>query len=163
MKFAERLKKHREEIKKERPEWTQSYVAERIGVARVTYTSYENGTKLPPLDTVDRIATLMDVSADYLIGRTDEKSPRLISDKQKEINVFAERDSVLEYYESLKEDEEFNPIYELNRLIKEYGIDQIGFLDYKKWENFTKEDIDEIRRHFEWVSQRAKERNEDGD
>lgn len=69
--FARRLKDCREKMKSENPEWTQKYVAERIGMARTTYTAYENGTKMPPPDTINNIAILLDVSNDYLMGRTD--------------------------------------------------------------------------------------------
>lgn len=40
-------------------------------MARTTYTAYENGTKMPPPDTINNIAILLDVSNDYLMGRTD--------------------------------------------------------------------------------------------
>lgn len=70
--FARRLKACRERKKTQDPQWTQRYVAEQIGMARTTYTAYENGTKMPPADTINHIATLLDVSNDYLMGRTDE-------------------------------------------------------------------------------------------
>lgn len=70
--FARRLKGCREKKKAENPRWTQRYVAEKIGMARTTYTAYENGTKMPPPDTINNIAILLDVSNDYLMGRTNE-------------------------------------------------------------------------------------------
>lgn len=72
--FAQRLKKCREDIKKTNPNYTQAFVASKIGVARTTYTAYENGTKIPPLDTVIIIADFFDVSSDYLLGRTETKT-----------------------------------------------------------------------------------------
>lgn len=69
--FSERLKTCREKKKDLNPIWTQSYAADKVGVARTTYTAYENGTKTPPLDTVNIIADLFDVSTDYLLGRTN--------------------------------------------------------------------------------------------
>lgn len=69
--FARRLKECREKKKSENPAWTQRYVAEKIGMARTTYTAYENGTKMPPPDTINNIAILFDVSNDYLMGRTN--------------------------------------------------------------------------------------------
>lgn len=69
--FARRLKECREKKKNENPLWTQGYVAEKIGMARTTYTAYENGTKQPPIDTTNDIATLLGVSTDYLMGRTE--------------------------------------------------------------------------------------------
>ncbi|MEN2466721.1 helix-turn-helix transcriptional regulator [Ornithinibacillus sp. JPR2-1] len=69
--FGSRLRSYREKLKETNKKWTQQYVAEKIGVARVTYTAYENGTKMPPFDTINRIAEVFDVSTDYLMGRTD--------------------------------------------------------------------------------------------
>lgn len=69
--FARRLKDCREKKKYSNSSWTQKYVAEKIGMARTTYTAYENGTKMPPPDTINNIAILLDVSNDYLMGRTN--------------------------------------------------------------------------------------------
>ncbi|WP_144511524.1 helix-turn-helix domain-containing protein [Bacillus sp. FJAT-22090] len=69
--FAKRLKQCREDKKNVNPVFTQEHVANKIGVARTTYTAYENGTKMPPLDTVNIIADFFDVSTDYLLGRID--------------------------------------------------------------------------------------------
>lgn len=69
--FARRLKDCREKKKSGNSRWTQKYVAEKIGMARTTYTAYENGTKMPPPDTINNIAILLDVSNDYLMGRTN--------------------------------------------------------------------------------------------
>lgn len=69
--FARRLKECREKKKSDNSRWTQKYVAEKIGMARTTYTAYENGTKMPPPDTINNIAILLDVSNDYLMGRTN--------------------------------------------------------------------------------------------
>ncbi|MBA4538126.1 helix-turn-helix transcriptional regulator [Bacillus aquiflavi] len=69
--LAERIKKLRENKKISDKKFTQAYVAEAIGVARQTYTAYENGTKEPSLETVEKIADFFDVSTDYLFGRTD--------------------------------------------------------------------------------------------
>lgn len=73
--FAKRLKNEREKKKNADPKWTQGYVADIIGVARSTYTAYENGTKQPPLETVNNIAEVFNVSTDYLLGRIDDPSP----------------------------------------------------------------------------------------
>lgn len=70
--FAERLKQLREEKKKKDSKWIQNYVADLLGVARPTYTAYENGTKQPPLDTINKIADIFNVSSDYLLCRTDK-------------------------------------------------------------------------------------------
>lgn len=70
--LARNLKKCREDIKKTDSEFTQAFVANKIGVARTTYTAYENGTKIPPVDTLSNIAELFNVSVDFLLGKADK-------------------------------------------------------------------------------------------
>ncbi|MEH6943517.1 helix-turn-helix domain-containing protein [Bacillus sp. JJ722] len=73
--FPKRLKKLRESKKALDSKFTQGYIADLIGVARTTYTAYENGTKQPPMETINKIADLFEVSTDYLLGRTDKQEP----------------------------------------------------------------------------------------
>ncbi|WP_160045647.1 helix-turn-helix domain-containing protein [Paenibacillus sp. USDA918EY] len=71
--FGKRLKAEREANKRKDAKWTQEFVADYIGVARPTYTAYENGTKFPPMETLNKIADLFKVDTDYLLGRTPIK------------------------------------------------------------------------------------------
>jgi HTH-type transcriptional regulator, competence development regulator len=135
--FGERLKHLREKKKQENPKWTQEYVADLVGVARPTYTAYERGTKQPQLDTVNKLADLFGVSADYLLGRTDDPHGYTAETKTEEENTLAK----------------------INQLIKEYGIEQMGFFDIEKWKSLSEEEIEEIIKHFEWVVHKAREKN----
>lgn len=67
---GKRIRGERESFKAKDSKWTQEYVAELIGIARSTYTAYENGTKLPPIDTLNKIADIFDCDTDYLSGRS---------------------------------------------------------------------------------------------
>lgn len=67
--------------------YSQSHVAKEVGVARTTYTAYENGTKFPQLHTIVKLSELFNVSLDELI--CDIKSPNnyiidgeIITDKE---------------------------------------------------------------------------------
>ena len=73
--LGKRIKYQREKLKEQDNKYTQGYVAEIIGVARSTYTAYENGTKQPPVETINKIADLFNVSTDYLQGRTNDSTP----------------------------------------------------------------------------------------
>lgn len=42
---------------------TQRQVAELLGIARVSYTRYESGTRTPPLNMAFRIANLFNVNS----------------------------------------------------------------------------------------------------
>ncbi|WP_313893893.1 helix-turn-helix transcriptional regulator [Psychrobacillus sp.] len=95
--FAKRLKECREFKKSNNPMWTQKYVADKIGMARTTYTAYENGTKLPPIDIVDNLATLLGVSTDYLLGRIEKPTnPQTVSVAGKEINLSPDEMNIFE-------------------------------------------------------------------
>lgn len=86
--FHQRLKEVRERAKNRNPLWTQGYVADKIGVARSTYTAYENGTKLPPLGTVNTLADLFDVTTDFLLGRSEKQQNNREKDEDLESFVY---------------------------------------------------------------------------
>lgn len=98
--LGKRLKNLREQKKKENSKYTQGYLANKIGVARSTYTAYENGTKQPPLETVNRLADLFDVTTDYLQGRTEiQRQLPSLTDKD-EKDIAKKLESILESMES---------------------------------------------------------------
>ncbi len=99
--FSERLKACRKKKKDTTPFWTQSYAANQIGVARTTYTAYENGTKTPPLETVNIIADLFEVTTDYLLGRTDSSEPTPQYNCKSEIQSTINNPDLLAWYQEL--------------------------------------------------------------
>lgn len=50
---------------------SQQTVAEKLEIGRACYSHYEQGIREPSIDVLKRICDFFDVSADYLIGRTD--------------------------------------------------------------------------------------------
>ena len=50
---------------------TQEQVAEILGVKQTTYSKYELGKILVPIDILIRLADFYQVSLDYLVGRSD--------------------------------------------------------------------------------------------
>lgn len=67
--FAQRLK----ELRKRTPSLTQLDMAKKLGIAKTTYASYEQGKRTPDIETQNKIADFFDVSLDYLHGR-DQKN-----------------------------------------------------------------------------------------
>lgn len=61
--FNENLK-----IAREQRGLSQKDVAEKIGVAKSTYSLYESGNREPNVQTIKKIADVLDVSADELLG-----------------------------------------------------------------------------------------------
>lgn len=66
-KFNENLKTARE-----RRGLSQKDIAESIGVAKSTYSLYESGNREPNVQTIKKIADVLNVSADELLGIDDE-------------------------------------------------------------------------------------------
>ena len=104
--FSERLKACRLKKKSTNSLWTQSYAADKIGVARTTYTAYENGTKTPPLETINIIADLFEVSTDYLLGRTDSSELTLPNDFNTESQSIFKNPELFDWYKELPKQSE---------------------------------------------------------
>lgn len=51
---------------------TQKEVAESAGVAKSTYSLYESGGREPNVETIKKLADILNVSADRLLGIDDE-------------------------------------------------------------------------------------------
>ena len=50
---------------------TQQYIAELCNIALRTYQCYEQGTRTPSYELLTKLADIMDISTDYLLGRDD--------------------------------------------------------------------------------------------
>lgn len=67
MEFAERLKTLRKQVK-----LTQAQIAEKLNISQQAYASWERGVKKPTQDNLVKIAQVLNVSIDYLVGNSDE-------------------------------------------------------------------------------------------
>lgn len=134
--LSERLTKLRKEKKR-----TQQEMADYLGITRPAFTAYELGNRQPDYEILKKLANYFEVSTDYILGQTDVRGTF-----QNKIN---------------KQEDTYDSLAEINKMVKEFGIEDMGFFDIDKWKNLSPEDVDEIRRHFEWVAQKAKERNEE--
>ena len=50
---------------------SQQEASVRLQMSRTCYANYEQGTREPSFNALRRICDLYDISADYLLGRTD--------------------------------------------------------------------------------------------
>ena len=73
--FATRLRNERESLGLKQKE-----MADKLNIPANTYNGYETGKRSPSLEVTKEIADFLEVSVDYLLGRTDERNPK------KEIN-----------------------------------------------------------------------------
>lgn len=122
---------------------SKTYMGEFLGMSRQAYSKYEDSKSQPDIATITKLASFFDVTTDYLLGETDKK------------------DGTSDQNKIIKTNDTYDSLEEINKIIKEFGIEDMGFFDIEKWKNLSQDDVDEIRRHFEWVAQKAKERNED--
>ncbi|KJU90643.1 DNA-binding protein [Streptococcus salivarius] len=72
MAFAERLKELRKQA-----HLTQVELAKRLGIGQSSYADWERGKKKPTQENLVKIAQILDVSIDYLVGNSEEKSDEL--------------------------------------------------------------------------------------
>jgi len=54
---------------------TQRELAQRIGVTEVTISRYLNGERKPRIEIISKIAEVLGVSIDYLLGYSDIRNP----------------------------------------------------------------------------------------
>lgn len=64
-----------ERVRELRGNRSQREVAEGIGITQQTYGRYENGARRPDLEIIERMAVYFKVSADYLLGLKNVRTP----------------------------------------------------------------------------------------
>jgi len=138
MNYGDRLKNLRENKK-----LSQQQLADKLKINRSTYARYELNQTQPDIETLKMIADFYEVTTDYIVGRTN-----YMQESNKNVSVNESHGT-------------YNSLDEISKLIKQFGIEDIGFFDIEKWKNLKPEDVEEIRKHFEWVAYKAKERNKE--
>lgn len=66
---------------------TGAEFGQKLNVTKTAVSYWENGVRQPDASTINKIADLGDVSADYLLGRTDNPNYSVISTDYKGNNV----------------------------------------------------------------------------
>ncbi|WP_102335717.1 helix-turn-helix domain-containing protein [Salimicrobium jeotgali] len=129
---SERLKLLRKQNK-----YSQKQIGEFLGISESGYGYYEQGRNEPSIDMINKLADKYDVTADYLLGRSDDPNQT--------------------------EDENFDPLEELKQFMIENNMQDmdLGFYDIEKWKQLSREDIEDVKKHFEYVLHRAQERNKE--
>jgi HTH-type transcriptional regulator, competence development regulator len=134
--LGERIAKLRKEKK-----LSQYDLAERLGFSRGKLANYEQGSRQPDYDTLEKIADYFEVTTDYLLGRTDKRDGKF---EDKKIN---------------KVDKTYNSLAEITKLAKKYGLEQLGFFDIEEWKNLGPEEIQLLDAQFKAIADMAKKRN----
>lgn len=109
--FSERLRFERENLN-----YTQKEFAEKLNIASNTYNGYETGNRMPNLEIVSSLADALNISVDYLLGRTDIKD----NHKNKPCLYFANRIKSLRESFSLTQVELAKKFNVTSRTISQY-------------------------------------------
>lgn len=111
---------------------TQSELADKINTTKGTISNYENGYSTPSNEMLISLANVLDVSIDYLLGRSET---------------------------TIKEENEneYDTIEEINKLMEKYGIEDAAFFDLEKWKEMGPEQIRELESYFKYLVQKSKE------
>ena len=81
---------------------TKHEAAKRIGVSQPAYLRYEAGTRTPTMPVINEIAKMLDVSSDYLTGKTNLKKATAITiEKSTQPELF----KIVETCRALNEDQ----------------------------------------------------------
>lgn len=72
MEFSERLKELRKQA-----HLTQVELASKLGIVQSSYADWERGKKKPTQENLVKIAQILNVSVDYLVGNSEEKNDEL--------------------------------------------------------------------------------------
>ena len=110
--FGKRLK----ELRKEHG-YTIEQFADMVGISKSTLGYYENDKRMPDIEILARIANVLNVSADYLIGRTNTTARK---GKLKTMCEFTGlSDSAAEFLAQLVKDKDYEKLSVINHLFQE--------------------------------------------
>ena len=110
--FGKRLK----ELRKEHG-YTIEQFADMVGISKSTLGYYENDKRMPDIEILARIANVLNVSADYLIGRTNTTAQK---GKMKTVCEFTGlSDSAAEILAQLVKDKDYEKLSVINHLFQE--------------------------------------------
>lgn len=114
--FGKRLK----ELRKANG-YTIEQFAEAVGISKSTVGYYENNNRMPDIEILSRIADVLNVSADYLIGKTNTTATK---GKTKTVCDFTGlSDTAVEYLAELVKNKRFDRIAVINHLFSELKQD----------------------------------------
>lgn len=78
---------------------TQADVSAALDIPRATYSSYEQGTRMPTIEKLKDLASFFETTTDYLVGMTDDSfsNAHLVNFKDRSLN---------RWYQELRYDED---------------------------------------------------------
>lgn len=111
--------------------YTKKEVSLKLGFSANVYGSYERGERRPSLETLVKLAELYDTSIDYLIRGKEYNSKNRSN-----------------FEDTIKD------------ILEKNNITKFSLLELDKWRSLSKNELEEIDHHFEWVVEKARRRGE---
>lgn len=125
---------------------TQKDLAKYLGVSDRSVGYYETGQRTPPPDIIEKIADYFNVSVDYLLGRTNIRTPykkttenKIIKDDENELTP-----EELEILETIKSDPDLSILFHDLKSAPKKKIKQL----LKTWE-FVNKQFEEIEKELD--------------
>lgn len=84
---------------------TQEQLAEKLDMKPANVSSYERNKSVPPSDVLSELASILNTSTEYLLGKTDNHYPIDEEVMEAAIHVFKQLDESLRYFTSLMNEE----------------------------------------------------------
>lgn len=81
---------------------TQQQLGERLGLVKATISAYEKSAKYPSVEVLIKLCTLFRVSADFLLGLSEEMDWKLSSLTDNQVELVTRLIIELEQYNQLK-------------------------------------------------------------
>lgn len=76
---------------------TQAQMAEKLNIPRSTYANYENNTREPNLDTLNKIANIFDISVNELLGVEVKFSKLLLEKLESRLEILFNVDNIFDF------------------------------------------------------------------
>ncbi|WP_299090443.1 helix-turn-helix transcriptional regulator [uncultured Metabacillus sp.] len=135
---------------------TPEELATELGVSKELIDKWESGKIKLSENEIDLI--------NNVFSRYSEKYRQALENQSSSLQTgipVLRIDKIGRYEIKPNQDNPFDSLSEISELLKTYGIEDSGFFDIEEWKNLSPEDMIEVKKHFEWVAQKAKERNKD--
>ncbi len=114
--FGKRLK----ELRKANG-YTIEQFAEAVGIAKSTVGYYENDNRMPDIEVLAKIADVLNVPADYLLGRTNTTA---VKGKMKTVcELTGLSDTAADFLSALLKHQRYGTLDKLNYLIEDFADD----------------------------------------
>lgn len=107
---------------REKREYSLEGLGKKFGLTKYQMHRYETGASDPASTLISEFADFFGVTTDYLHGR-DDTIP----------------------------DDKYDSLSDITEYLQKLGMKDMGFFDIEKWKNLSPDNVEEIKKHFDYV------------